>query len=85
VKYSSLSLTQNDRGLNKILHRMHESFIEYKKAEELKNTPKTSYHQWYLDLKTMIETFYDKNDCVFIKLLEKLADFGKVTFRFFLN
>jgi hypothetical protein len=62
---------------------MHESFVEYKKAEELKKTPKTSYHQWYLDLKTMIETFYDKDDFVFIKLLEKLADFGKVIFSTF--
>lgn len=71
----------SERGIHKILKKMNKSLIEYQKAEDLKNTPEPKFYQWYLDLEYLVDSNYYRDDIIIGKLLDKLATYGKVTWK----
>lgn len=61
-----------------MLNKMQQTVIDHQKFEDSKNTPEPKYYQWYSDLEMLIQTYYNRNDCILGKLLDKLSSYGKV-------
>ncbi|CAF0738111.1 unnamed protein product [Brachionus calyciflorus] len=76
IKYSNMNL--NEPGLHNMLNRMNRSVIDYYKYEDMKVTPDPKYYEWFTELESLIENYYNRNDFILGKLLDKLAIYGKL-------
>jgi hypothetical protein len=76
VKYSGLDFKQ--RGLNQILKKMNASYHRYQALEDTKNSPTPKFYQWYVELETLVENYFSRDDLVLGKLLDRLIVYGKV-------
>ena len=77
IKFSSMDT--NDRGLHNMLKRMNDTVVAEQQAEDLKNSPGPKFYQWFLDIKNIIETYYNVNNWVLGTLVERLSFYGKLT------
>lgn len=77
IKFSSMNT--KDRGLHNMLKRMNTSVIAQQRAEDLKNSPGPKFYQWFLDIKSIIDTYYAPSNWILGTLIERLSVYGKLT------
>ena len=76
IKFNTMDL--KERGLHNMLKKMNRSVIEQQRAEDLKNSPGLKFYQWYVDIKNIVDTYYNNSDCVLYTLIERLSFYGKL-------
>jgi hypothetical protein len=67
-----------ERGVHNMLKKLNERMSEKQRLEDLRKTPSSQFHKWYLDIEYLVETYYDRNDCYMKLILERLANYAKV-------
>ena len=79
VKFASLDL--KERGLHKMIERMNEGISRFERDENVKTSmlaSETKYYKWYLDIENLIDSHFNRDDCMLSRLMDRLANFGRV-------
>ncbi len=71
-------MDSTERGVHNMLKKLNEKINEKQRLEDLRKTPSSQFHKWYLDIEHLVETCYDRDDCYIKLLLERLGNYAKV-------